>query len=1026
MSSDFHWKRYSNCSPKSRSNDSMDDPVSRVGQSSFWRLHFLASPIANCYDAPTQWLRPHDNYSCNRDCSFLATFAAGAVHGFYSSSNHEGQRMTESNRRNNSSTRSASSPRKNRIGVRSAGTSKTTQAAIRRTAKSKPSDQLSLKDRLSQLTLDRAKKLLGAEAQNLIIAGSKRDLSAEDDVYLGDDLFRLTIPGLGKRPEAIVTITLMATALNRLHWNCTECSIPCEHVGAAFSMILEEKTALGLAAAPPENDGKMPQSDEEVVAVALSERQDRANEEEMKVQSSDASTPWTDYSVTSALSGKTYRVALRGNQPGDSFCSCPDFRTNTLGTCKHILHALKKVRRRLGQSAMKVAYSRRSISISLHYGRELELRVLLPEKLDEETNSVVGKLRDQPIDDVRDLLKRVRQLERNGQSVTIYPDAEEYIQQRLFQDQISEHVAEIRRNPKTHPLRTELLRTELLPYQLDGIAFAVGAGRAILADEMGLGKTIQGVGVAELFAREADIKKVLVVCPASLKSQWRNEITRFSGRSVQLVAGATADRTSQYSNDAFFTICNYEQVIRDILDIERSNWDLIVLDEGQRIKNWEAKTTRMVKGLRSRFALVLTGTPLENRLDDLYSVVQFIDDRRLGPGFRFFHQHRICDERGKVHGYKNLAELRANLAPVLLRRTRASVQQQLPPRTDEIVRIVPTEEQLAMSNVHLQAVSRIVRKKFLTEMDLLALQRELLLARMAADSTFLVDKQKPGYSSKLDRLDELFESLFAEDDRKAILFSEWTTMLNLIEPLLKKRNLSFVRLDGSVPQKHRQALVHEFQTNPKCRLFLTSNAGSTGLNLQAANTVINVDLPWNPAILEQRIARAYRMGQKRAVDVYILVTEQTLEERLLATLAGKHELALAALDVESEVDEVQLESGLTELKRRLEVLLGAKPEAPIDESLKRQEEAEIQKLARQQQVSAAGGQLLASAVEFLSAMIPARPETDASKQVAESLKQGLADCVSRDETGKAKLSFAIPDESILERLAETLSKLLVR
>src|SRR5204862_3732088 len=126
-----------------------------------------------------------------------------------------------------------------------------------------------------------------------------------------------------------------------------------------------------------------------------------------------------------------------------------------------------------------------------------------------------------------------------------------------------------------------------------------------------------------------------------------------------------------------------------------------------------------------------------------------------------------------------------------------------------------------------------------------------------------------------------------EEGRKVLLFSEWTTMLDLIEPLLRKRRLPLVRLDGSVPQKLRQGLVHEFQTNPRCRLFLTTNAGSTGLNLQAANTVINVDLPWNPAVLEQRVARAYRMGQKQPVQVFILIAEGTIEERMLSTLSAQ-------------------------------------------------------------------------------------------------------------------------------------------
>ena len=213
------------------------------------------------------------------------------------------------------------------------------------------------------------------------------------------------------------------------------------------------------------------------------------------------------------------------------------------------------------------------------------------------------------------------------------------------------------------------MKVELLPYQLEGIAFAAGVGRAILADDMGLGKTIQGVGVAEILAREAGIGRVLVVCPASLKSQWRNEIHRFSDRKVQLVTGGAAERARQYDNDCFFTVCNYEQVLRDILAIERVRWDLIILDEGQRIKNWESKTARIIKGLKSPFALVLSGTPLENRLDELYSVVQFVDDRRLPPAFRFFHRHRVVDEKGKVLGYKNLDQLRENLRPILRRRT---------------------------------------------------------------------------------------------------------------------------------------------------------------------------------------------------------------------------------------------------------------------------------------------------------------------------------------------------------------------
>jgi len=265
------------------------------------------------------------------------------------------------------------------------------------------------------------------------------------------------------------------------------------------------------------------------------------------------------------------------------------------------------------------------------------------------------------------------------------------------------------------------------------------------------------------------------------------------------VLGSADDRAEQYRNPAFFTLCNYEQVLRDVDLIRQETWGLIVLDEGQRIKNWEAKTSRAIKSLNSSFALVLSGTPLENRLDDLHSVVEFIDDRHLGPAFRFQSHHRVVDEKGKALGYRNLTELREKLAPVLLRRTRASVQMDLPAKITEVIRITPTQKQLDMSNVQRSTIRSILSKKFLTEIDLLRLQKALLLGRMAANSTYLVDKEPPGSSSKLEELDGLLEQLKREDNRKIILFSEWTTMLDLIEPLINKRSMGFVRLDGSVP-----------------------------------------------------------------------------------------------------------------------------------------------------------------------------------------------------------------------------------
>ncbi len=886
--------------------------------------------------------------------------------------------------------------------------------------------RIGIRDRLGQLTYGAACRLMGEpDGEVRLRQGGRFDINFPRDVYLGGDTFRVTVEDKElPTQQAIVSICEMTHKPKGLHIECDQCDFRCDHIAAVLGFVLDEKLTLGLSVIPDPNEPIELLTETELLSRALADRQERATSEKMLLRSLDPGSPWADYTITSSQSGKTYRVSLRGLEPGQSYCSCPDFRTNHLGTCKHVLHAQAKINKRFSKRQLARQYRRKNLSLRLDYGVQLGLRFNLPHRLDEEISAILGPYIDRTVDDVDGLLKCMRLLERAGHSVHIYPDAEEFIEQRLLQRRLADIAGQIRQDPSQHPMRKELLRTELLPYQLDGIAFAVGAGRAVLADDMGLGKTIQGIGVAELLAQHAGIQRVLVVCPASLKSQWRNEIHRFCDRPCQIVIGSGDERSEQYESDTFFTICNYEQVLRDHGSIERIGWDLIILDEGQRIKNWESKTSQVVKSLKSPFALVLSGTPLENRLEELYTVVTFIDDQRLGPAFRFFHRHRVVDERGRVEGYRNLDELRETLKPILLRRTRGTVMQELPPRSTEIVRIRPTAEQLTMSEEYVKKVGMIVNKAYLTEMDLLRMQKYLLMARMASDSTFLVDKEEPAFSSKLERLEELLEQLSAERDRKVVLFSEWTKMLDLIEPIMKRVDIDFVRLDGKVPQKKRQELVHRFQTDPACKAIIMSNAGSTGLNLQAANTVINVDLPWNPAILEQRIARAHRMGQRQPVQVYLLVTEDTIEERLLGTLSAKHDLALAALDVDSDVSEVELRSGLNELKRRLEQLLGKKPAAPIDASQRQAVEQEAQQIAcRRDKVAAAGGELLGAAMKLVGELIDNGQTPDL--QAVAQVRAGLDDCIESTPDGRLQVRFTLPSKDSLNDLATMFAKLLI-
>jgi superfamily II DNA or RNA helicase len=881
--------------------------------------------------------------------------------------------------------------------------------------------------RLASLTYYQACQLLGERGAELIRQSERSfEIDSDRDVYLGGDLYRVRIADHNVvGGMAIATFTLQSARSKQLQPNCDQCDVPCEHQAAALSYLLEAKSVLGLAAPPDESVPLENLTREELYHRALAERTQRASEERMTVRSTDTNRPWTDYVVTSDASGKTYRVALRGTEAGQSYCSCPDFRTNSLGTCKHILHVQAKIARRFKKAELGKQYRRKNLSLRLHYDDDFGLRFNLPAKLDASIEEIVETAHEHSMTDATDVMRRIEALQHAGHEVHVYPDAEDFIQRQLVQNRVRKECESIRANLDRHPLHNNLLKAKLLPYQLDGIAFAAGAGRAILADDMGLGKTIQGIGVAELLAKLADIRRVLVICPASLKSQWRSEITRFCDRSVQIVLGNGSERAEQYETDAFFTICNYEQVLRDLTAVESVGWDLIILDEGQRIKNWESKTSNVIRSLQSPFRLVLSGTPMENRLGELFTVARFVDEHRLGPAYQFFHRHRVVDEKGKTVGFQRLDELRETMRPILLRRTRGQVAKDLPERTDEIVRIEPTAEQKEIHDGNMQIVAQITAKKFLTEMDLLRLRRALAMARMVADSTFLVDKQEPEYSTKLERLNELLIGLIDDPTRKIVVFSEWRRMLDRIERRLEVIGCDFVRLDGQVPQKKRPEIVAKFQTDPECRVILMSNAGSTGLNLQSANTVINVDLPWNPAVLEQRIGRAHRMGQKNPVHVYKLVTTDTIEEKLLDTLASKQELANASLDMDSDVEAVELFSGMEELRKRLEQMVGPAPAAPVDESQKRRVEQEAETLlARREKVSAASGQLVGAALALAGELINTPGDPPPSSETVDRLTERLSECVDTDSEGRPQLTISLRDKDALRGLATTLAKLL--
>ncbi len=443
------------------------------------------------------------------------------------------------------------------------------------------------------------------------------------------------------------------------------------------------------------------------------------------------------------------------------------------------------------------------------------------------------------------------------------------------------------------------LKTKLLHYQVRGAIFAACRGRVVLADDMGLGKTVQALAAAELLRRRRGIERVLVIAPASVKYQWKTEIEKFTDRSVQVIDGLLPRRRQLYAAPAFFNLSSYELILRDIKYIHEMRPDLIILDEAQRIRNWTTATARTIKQLKSRYAFVLTGTPLENKIEELYSVVEFVDGRRLGPAFLFLHEHRMEDENGKLLGYGGLDLIHQKLEPILMRRTRKEVLTELPPRTDQIFRVPLTPQQAEpyweQSDILGRLMKKWERQGWLSEIDLRRITCCIQNMRMLCDSTFLFDKTSR-HSPKLEEFREIIRELAIEENRKVVVFSEYERMTRLAGEELTKLGIGFVSLNGAVPARKRGALMETFRNDPECRVFLSTDAGGVGLNLQAASAVINFEPPWNPARLEQRIGRVHRLGQSRPVQVIHFLTSDSIEERVWETLRLKKSLFAGVFD----------------------------------------------------------------------------------------------------------------------------------
>lgn len=641
-----------------------------------------------------------------------------------------------------------------------------------------------------------------------------------------------------------------------------------------------------------------------------------------------------------------YRVELRSRKEPLNTCSCPDFRKSFLGTCKHIERVLltlpkAKTTSDVTSPRTELFMTRAPYQPLLLIGTALSGKTAYP--LTRHVD-VQGRLRQPTASALEALIEVCERLEEKAPGrVRVSQEVREYLDTLQMQEKLERMRDSFRQAFEQAEGALPFLRRPLYPYQVEGVLHLAFKGRAMLADEMGLGKTVQAVAAAAVMREVMGVQRVLVVAPASLKAEWEEQIRFFTGLPLEILFGARKSRLERYSQtQTFFLIANYEQVIRDVQEINTLfKPDLVILDEAQRIKNWRTQTAQRLKRIESRFAFVLTGTPLENRVDEVYSLTEFIAPTLFGSLFRFNRRFYRFDDMGKMAGLQNLAELHESLKTVMLRRRKGDVEEQLPERVDKTYFVEMTPEQSTRYAEYENIVVRLynlAKQRPLRPEEMDRLQLALSCMRIHCDSCYIMDG-KIDEAPKLDELEKILEDLWEDDPaRKIIIFSEWVRMLELLEKRLRQKKILFARHVGSIPQQQRRLEIKKFKEDPSCRLFLSSESGGVGLNLQVASVVVNLDLPWNPAKLEQRIARAWRKHQKNRVQVINLVSQGTLEEKMLGTLKFKQGLADAVLDARGDLASFEQENARGAFMARLAEVMDTALHVPLDKASKFQPE----------------------------------------------------------------------------------------
>ena len=673
----------------------------------------------------------------------------------------------------------------------------------------------------------------------------------------------------------------------------------------------------------------------------LGERRQKSEKASYRIQWAD--NIYGDHLLTNE-NGIEYKIFLRDFEAETGYSDSWDSRLNKLGTTKHIMYAFNALKQdhplyeRLNKTYPFIEIycdPLNDYKITWHYPNKMQVG----EQLLISRHFKKQRYIDNEESDLKAFLDFIEKAEA-FETICIRPEVREKVE-KVYEESL------LRELERTNKPDYSLISGDLFPYQKAGVEFILFRKVAIIADEMGLGKTLQAMGAAIMKKQIFGFRKTLVVCPATVKAQWKKEIEDFTDEIALIVTGTPKEREAQYLNDEyFFFIVNYETIMRDHAAINEAGIDFLILDEAQKIKNYETKTSSSIKRLQAKHTLLITGTPIENRLIDIFSIISVLDPYFLGPLWEFSYRHCHFDpeKQNKINGYYNLNKLNAKLTNLLLRREKKQVLGQLPNVRQINIPVALAPEQADYHTSCAKGIAGILRKKFLTAYDMQRMQLLLARMRMVCNSTYLVD-EKTNVSPKLVELQNILLERFdlKNSDRKVIIFSEWVKVHKLIGQVLRKNKIGFVELSGKIPVKSRGELIRKFESNLECKVFLSTETGGAGLNLQFADTLINFELPWNPAKKNQRIGRIDRLGQKSStLTICNLITINSIEEQIATGLLVKQNLFEGVLDSDNNTDYIDFSSkGRSQFIEQLEAFVNKPVEEPENVDMSYDEQVEL-------------------------------------------------------------------------------------